>query len=35
LEGKDKMNIAIKVIKNIFLTWHGKYKINSDCKNKS
>jgi hypothetical protein len=26
---------GIKVFKNIFLTRHGKYKINSDCKNRS
>jgi hypothetical protein len=26
---------GIKVFKNTFLTRHGKYKINSDCKNRS
>ena len=25
--------VGIKVFKNTFLTRHGKYKINSDCKN--
>jgi hypothetical protein len=32
----DKIKaIQTKVVKNAFLTWHGKYKINSDRKNRS
>jgi hypothetical protein len=32
----DKIKaIQTKVVKNAFLTWHGKYKINSDRKNGS
>jgi hypothetical protein len=31
----EKQELVGKVVKNVFLIWHGKYKINSDSKNKS
>jgi hypothetical protein len=33
--GKKKSNVEYKVVKNAFLTRHGKYKINSNRKNGS